>query len=82
MRNLMFRVVLGLSRLKGSGALIVSHPTRWTISLDPYSGCWPLGGAVDIGVKICVTFLCVEEKSVRFNCTGNVLQSCLNNPCS
>ncbi len=47
-----FRVVLGFSSLKGSGALIVSHPTRWTFSVGPSSGCWPLGEAVDICVKI------------------------------
>ena len=42
-RNSIFRVVLGLSSLKGSGALIASHPTRWTFLVDPISGCWPLG---------------------------------------
>ena len=47
-----FRVVLGLSSLKGSGALIVSHPTRWTFSVGPSSRCWPLSEAVDICVKI------------------------------
>ena len=29
-RNSLFRVVLGLSSLKGLGALTCSHPTRWT----------------------------------------------------
>ena len=42
-RNLIFRVVLGLSSLKGSGALMFSHPTRWTLVAVPISGCWPLG---------------------------------------